>query len=486
MTTGSWTLAVLLGLFVYTALAVHVYRRHKQPGLAAVMFMAAFWTVLGAFAVITAKGGTPSAAFSYLESRTYPVLLNEAYAQTLAIYFAFLIIFLAILTLVKPWPTRDRVATVTAVREVLSYFPLILAVLVAMAGLALQFLIVQQLTGTIGTTSLYDAASNTSIPRAVLRLNNYLNLATSAVISVTTVAIVVRASKQGLRPNSILGIATAIAMIGAQYRINVVLGTRSATLILALSIIIGLAAYGWGLVQGSVSKRTRWILGILGLVALYLIGAIGLARTNSNYGAQSQSSIVSYLFNPAAILEELSGAGAEGELLPAHFSLYHVFNSGLNVGGLIPYWDSTYRAYASQLLLPADQGFTIHLVAGWWLVAGVLAPLLAALQLGGLIYLLLWIARRNLTLWSACWIFVATTWAMASVPVTSLRSGPEGLRGTLTAALLVPFVSTVVLWLIAFKRWQRASRVEPEVERASTRRADKSPAPVPTGQRSDS
>ena len=482
--TSTWTFAVSVGLLVYTVLGVQVYRRHRQPGLAAVMFMAAFWTVLGAFTVIRANDGAPSNAFSYLEFRTYPVLLNYAYAQTLVLYFLFLILFLAILLLLKPESTQEKVNTVSTLRAILSYFPLFLAIVGAVGGLALQLLIVQRLTGRLGIDTLYDASSNPNVSRAVLRLNSYINLATSSLIAVISVASVVRASMRNFKPKSIVAIFAALALIGVQYRINVVLGTRSATMILALAVLVGLAAYGFTTTRGTVSVRAKWLLGFLGFVALYFIVAIGLARTNANYGAQGQASLAANLLNPGLVMEELLGAGAEGELLPAHFSLYHALNAGLDVGGLIPYWDSSYASYANQLLLPADQGFTIHLVAGWWLVAGPFAPLMAALQLGVLTWFFLWIARRGITRWSVGWIFAATTWAMVSMPVTSLRSGPEGLRGTLTAALLVPYVSTVVLWIIAFNRWEKGELLEPEGKGAPTNRSERPSEPLPIGRRS--
>lgn len=450
MQLAIWFVANSVCLAAYVVCGMGVARRHSLPGLTALIFIVPLWTVAGVFFVLQWRLQVESGAFSLLERQTLPIFLDADYTATMAMYWIFSFVFLAFLFLMPP---IDRGGQWRSRRELVALvpsFPLGVTAAMVAAGLAVQELLTRRLVGGLATESLYAAAGNPLVSGVLLKVLVYSVLATSALVALGLSVLLIGRSYGERRGPAIWALFALLLLL--QLRSNLVAGDRSATLLLALGLATSVLTFG---------RRGQWSGGAKALVAVvvgalgYFTVIIGMARANS-MGTRQVQSPIDFATQPGEVWSYFASNAFEGEATSAHASLYMLLQRGIEPFQLIPVLDQTYGTYSTQVGLPPAQGFTIHLVAGWWLSVGPLAPIAAAAYLALLVAAFRWIAMRRVTWLSASFVFTAAASAIAGLGPDAMRSGPDALRGTLTTVLVVPAMAGVVPWALALRRSRRA------------------------------
>lgn len=450
--------ALTIGLVAYLGVTALVYGRTRDPGLAIVLLLASYWSVLGAFPLLVSKRTEGGFIYTYMESRLFPIMIDGAYAITLLVYLSFLLASggLALVT-TRRWGTSRSDDGWAQLAGRFSHGTLVTVVgSLTAAKLVVMALIIRAAGGS--GASLYVATRTVKGDAAgYLRIYQYLNIITSYSLACGLALWLGYRSTQSLsRPIRawlwLAYLALAAEVIGE----NAVLGNRAVPL-----IVMAAAATGWIRWTFMASPgRKRWTLaarfGSLVAVGLLVLGTIGVSRGGS---LSSPAAVAEAMASNATRIGNVAGqVFGSSELIASHMSLYGIVRQDELI--LQPFVPNSYAAYADLVAAPEDQVFTVHYVGAWWLRIGPWGVVAATVTFALVLAALQRLASNARGLIRGALAVPAAVLPAAGVPITLLRSGPESLRAVFVELVLLPgMVCLAALWWGSGRSARRVRRI---------------------------
>ncbi|MGO4257753.1 hypothetical protein [Marmoricola sp. RAF53] len=465
-------LGVVGVLVCYAALVVVAFRRTRDPGSTLILAFGAYWTLVGALYFLVAKRRAGGSVYTYLEDRLFPVNIDSVYALTLLAYAVFLLVMVCGFIALSRQHRQGGAAALSAWERLSQTFvhPRMLA-LVALLTVPKIYVVRGLIAGNADAGSLYEATRTVKGAMASqLHLYQYLNLATAYPLTIGfALWLGFQSGRKSYRP-------THRALIWAVYGVllaevigeNALLGNRAVPLVVMAGLAAGWARWRYLPSQGRARSGLTLLLVGLGIAGFLGLGAIGDARGgNLTSPTAIGASLVSNLKDPANIAVQI---GKSAEKVAAHMSLVGVIKDG--PGLRQPFAANSYEVYTTLVNAPADQVFTIHPVAAWWLRVGPAGIVLAGLLLAVAVAFFQRLAFRPRGAVFSAFALPAAVLPAAGLPIIMLRSGPESLRALVMELLIIP--ALICLPAIVFGR-------SPQL---ATPDAYPAPLSTPTGARS--
>jgi hypothetical protein len=422
---------------VIAALAWTLYQRRHDLGLIVGALALYYWSLFGAWSIVLDKtGGFSGKNYYYLEYKLFPIALNSHYMLALGLYAGFIIV--AQLTLLAALPgTRERPIP----RLILRHEPILIAAF--LAGIASYLIIRDKISAAwaLNTSAYWYTRSQTD---QWFTLHQVLNR-----VAMLPPAIGFAALMAGNRSRYFLSVrrrytlAAYLVLFVGMGLFTFVLGNKNEVL---ESLVAGTLAY-----VASVRRPSLWKVSCTVAAGLWFLYAIDFFRAVPVAGMQ------------AAVGERLGQAtGVAGfvtssnESFAAHFSMYGVlagevppkFGYSLYalVCSIIPrvLWPDRpldiYFYYSDQVGAIQNQGYSLHHATGWYLNFGI-----AGVALGGVVLGLVWAfclnAHQRIRPKSGL-LFrlfaVISPWLFVAYLPPLVRAGPEGYKGFLIEAVLIP------------------------------------------------
>ena len=448
---------------VIAALAWALYRRRRDAGLILGVVALYYWSLLGAWSIVIDKtGGFSGKHYYYLEYKLFPISLDSRYMLTLGLYAGFIII--AQLTLFAALSRRrDRPIP----RLILRHEPILAAGL--LAGAASYYIIHDKISTAwaLNTSAYWYTRSQTDQWFTLHQVLNRVAMLPPAIGFATLVAgkrspyfVSIR------RRYTFAGYLILFAGMGA---FTFILGNKNEVL---EALVAGTLAY-----LASVRRPNLLRVGLTAAAGLWFLYTIDFFRAVPVAGMRE------------ALSERLSEAtdvagfvSSSNEAFAAHFSLYGVLNAEVPprfgyslyalVCSVVPrvLWPDRpldiYFYYSERVGAIQNQGYSLHHATGWYLNFGI-----TGVALGGAVLGLIWAYCLNahqrirsetrlpfrLFATIAPWLFVAYLPPL-------VRAGPEGYKGFVIEAVLIP-VGTL-LFACRPKRRRRTAlpALRPETE----------------------
>jgi len=431
LTVASITIAVL---------AIAVYRRSRDVGTLVGIAALYYWSLYGAwFIVIDKTGGSSGMNYQYLEGKLFPIALDWNYATALALYGGFIVLVeLTLLAAAKP-PAENAGSSVYLPNIVLRHGP-ILAIGMA-AGLGSALLIWDKL-GAAWALNASAYVYTRSEVGAWFPLHQVLNR-----VALIPPALGLAVLAAGKRSRTLVSAGRGYALpgypilLGGMGVFTFVLGNKNEVL---TALVAGVLAYV------GLARKPNWAgAGVVTAAGAWFLYGIDLFRAVPLSGLQD-----------AVARQAQEGAGvarflaSSNEAYGAHFSMYGVLTAeveprfGYSLYSLacsvVPraFWPGRpadiYSYYADRVGAIPNQGYSLHHATGWYLNFGYAGIALGAILLG-----LLWAyclnARRSTRRSTIFRLFAVTSpWLFAACLPSLIRAGPEGYKGLLVDAVLVP------------------------------------------------
>lgn len=442
---AEWLLILsILALASFGVLAFITYRLVRSPMLLVATMLIGGWTMLGAIPLLVVKLDDRMNQATYLEGRLFAVLPDSDYLLTLVAYTIFLIVFALLVFALAPRVAGSAPSHDAGWRHVVLGFSH--AKLLALCGAAIlvEWWGLAQLLRADGGIPLY---LNRSLRAS--RWEAYLTTGSSLALGIGLALLVLAwGSKRSFRGTT--AAAYALLLVASFYA-SWIQGHRRLMLETLVTFVVAL----WAL--RSVVRRhspRRWLarisLALGSLIGLVVVSVVGVTRGHAV--GSSVSDDASYFGSSLLDVGALAGSWVgTAELYAAHISLFGVISHG--VMGLSPVdWGFTYPIYARLVGAPSDQGFTIHPVAGWWLLVGPMAPIVAALAIAGMTLLCYRISLGDPTKLSGPLVASALTVSAFGLPSILMRGGPEAAWGAVLEIFVLPVAFLLWPWLGVRKR----------------------------------
>lgn len=442
-------LAVATTVIVVLAAALYAQRRDAGTlvGIAALYY----WSLFGAWYIVIDKtGGFSGKNYQYLESKLFPIALDQNYLVALSLYAGFIILVeLTLLAAVAP------ALKPTAAALLLRHEPILLIGL--LAGIASFFLVADKLGAAwnLNSSAYIYTRSQTDEWFTLHQVLNRVALIPPAI------GLAVLAAGKGSRV--LVGVrrrytlVAYLALLGGMGLFTFVLGNKNEVLV---ALVAGVLAY-----LGS-ARKPNWIrAGLVVVAGLWFLYTIDFFRAVPLAGLEDAVS---------GRAEEATGLGrfltSSNEAYGAHFSMYGVLARGVEprfgyslyslACSVIPrvLWPDRprdiYLYYSESVGAVQNQGYSLHHATGWYLNFGYPGVALGAVVMG-----LVWAyclnahrRRRSGRLFRlfatvAPWLFVACLPSL-------IRAGPEGYKGFLIEGVLIP------VGVLAFSCRPKKSRVQ--------------------------
>ena len=422
---------------VIAALAWALYRRRRDAGLLLGVGALYYWSLLGAWSIVIDKtGGFSGKHYYYLEYKLFPISLDSRYMLTLGLYAGFIIV--AQLTLLAAL-SRRRERPIP--RLILRHEPILVAGF--LAGAASYYIIHDKISTAwaLNTSAYWYTRSQTDqwftlhqVLNRVAMLPPAIGFATLAAGKRSPYFVSIR------RRYTFAGYLALFAGMGA---FTFILGNKNEVL---EALVAGTLAY-----LASVRRPNLLKVGLTAAAGLWFLYTIDFFRAVPVAGMRD------------ALTERLSEATdvagfvtSSNEAFAAHFSLYGVLNAevpprfGYSLYALacsvVPrvLWPDRpldiYFYYSERVGAIQNQGYSLHHATGWYLNFGI-----AGVALGGAVLGLIWAYCLNahqrirsttrlpfrLFATVAPWLFVAYLPPL-------VRAGPEGYKGFMIEAVLIP------------------------------------------------
>jgi hypothetical protein len=452
---------------VIAALACVLYQRRRDVGLIVGLLALYYWSLLGAWSIIIDKtGGFSGKNYHYLEYKLFPVALDSHYMLALGLYAGFIIV--AQLTLLAALPHRPERPIP---RLILRHEPILIAAF--LAGIASYFLIRDKLSAAwaLNTSAYLFTRSQTD---QWFTLHQVLNR-----VAMLPPAIGFAALMAGNRSRYFLSIrrrytlAAYLALFLGMGLFTFVLGNKNEVL---ESLVAGTLAY-----LASVRRPRLWKVALTVAAGLWFLYAIDFFRGVPV--AEMRAAV-------SEKLDQATGAAhfvmSSNEAFAAHFSMYGVLAGavppkfGYSLYALacsvVPrvLWPDRpldiYFYYSAQVGAIQNQGYSLHHATGWYLNFGI-----PGVFLGGAVLGLVWAfclnAHQRVRSHSGL-VFrlfaVIAPWLFVAYLPPLVRAGPEGYKGFLIEAVLIP-VGTLFFACRAKKTRQR--KIPAEATREAAREA---------------
>jgi len=436
-------------------LAAMLYRRSQDPGVWVSVGALYYWSLYGAwFIVIDKSGGMSGKRYQYLESKLFPLQLDQNYLLALGLYASF--ILMAELTALALLKRRDHLRPCGERPLGLRHEPVI--AVSALAGLA-SWLIIR--------SKLQDAWALNASAYLYTRMQTdqwftWHQVLNRVALIPPSIGIALIASGRNARAFLSLHrgytLWAYLAILGAMGCFTFVLGNKNEVLV---SLVTGILTY-WG-----TARRPKVIKVVLVAAAgawfLYCIDFFrGVPLANLRDVVTER-------------IDESTAVGtfvtSSNEAYGAHFSMYGVLEGQVPpkfgyslyalVCSVIPrvIWPDRpldiYYYYAESVGATEGQGYSLHHATGWYLNFGS-----AGVVLGGVVFGLVWAfclnakynARPRSGLAYALFARIAP-WLFAANVAPLLRAGPEAYKGWLLETVLIP-VGVLLLGCRAHRRAQ--------------------------------
>lgn len=402
-----------------------------------------YWSLYGAWSIVVDKlGGDSGKQYGYLESKMFPVSLDDNYYQTLILYAAFILIveftlLFSVRSLGAAAPERQRLIWIS--------HPVILSIAAA-AGIGSYLIVRRYLILAEDSETPAYITIRTDGP-SLFTLHQILNR--MALVSAALGAAILCSGKSPRRlsgeasPRIVMGY---LLVLGGLSWLCLLIGNKNELLFAGAS---GVLLY-W-----ANARRMRWLpLTLVTLGGLCWLFLVDLLRG----GAWPDLASVEAHVRDMNFGNTLKFVASSNETFAAHFSMYGALTYRLAptygssliclLASAVPraFWpgrpDDIYHYYARGVDVVPGQGYTIHHATGWYLNFDLPGVVIGAVALG-------WI-------WAKCfngsahagrdrpsWQFIAMTLSpiMFTAYIPSLiRSGPEAYKGLVVEGFLIPVV----------------------------------------------
>lgn len=428
---------------IIAALSWAIYRIRRDAGIIVGVLALYYWSLLGAWSIVIDKtGGFSGKHYYYLETKLFPVALDSDYMIALALYAGFIVVTL--LTLLACLSRRRGKAVP---RLILRHEPIV--ILASLAGLASYLLIRDKISAAwaLNTSAYWYTRSQTDQWFTLHQVLNRVALLPSAIGFGVLMA--GRNSRFFLSVHSRYAPIAYTILFCGMGAFTFILGNKNEVL---EALVAGTLAY-----LGSARRPSLLKTALAAGAGLWFLYAIDFFRA------------VPLTDLRGALAERLSQAtGVSGfiassnESFAAHFSMYGVLHNGVPpkfgyslyalACSVIPriFWPDRpldiYFYYSDSVGAIQNQGYSLHHATGWYLNFGIAGVAIGAAVLG-LVWAYCLNANRRIRRSSGLWfrLFAATApWLFAAYLPSLLRAGPEGYKGFLVEAVVIP-VGTLAL-----------------------------------------
>ena len=445
---------------IIAVLAWTLYRRRGDVGILVGTVALYYWSLLGAWSIIIDKtGGFSGKHYYYLEYKLFPVSLDSHYMLALGLYAGFIV--MAQLTLLAAL-SRQRPRPIP--RLILRHDPILAAGF--LAGLGSYYLIRDKLSAAwaLNTSAYWYTRSQTDQWFTLHQVLNRVALLAPAIGFAALLA--GRNSRYFLSIRRRYTLPAYLLLFLGMGIFTFVLGNKNEVL---EALVAGTLAY-----LASVRKPNLLKVSLTVAAGLWFLYAIDFFRAVPIAGMRAALS---------QRLEQATGVAnfvtSSNEAFAAHFSMYGVLAAGVPpkfgyslyalVCSIIPriVWPNRpldiYFYYSEQVGAVQNQGYSLHHATGWYLNFGI-----AGVALGGIVLGLVWAyclnAHQRIRAGSGLVFRIFATvapWLFAAYLPPLVRAGPEGYKGFLIEAVLIP-VGTLLL--ACRPKQARRRRLPPETE----------------------
>jgi hypothetical protein len=428
---------------VIAALAWALYQRRGDAGIPVGTLALYYWSLLGAWSIITDKtGGFSGKHYYYLEHKLFSISLDRYYLLTLALYGGFIV--LAQLTLLAAL-SRRRPRPIP--RLILRHEPILAAGF--LAGIGSYFIIHDKISAAwaLNTSAYWYTRSQTD---QWFTLHQVLNRVAMLPPAIGFAALLAdRRSRYFLSVRRRYTLPAYLLLFAGMGLFTFILGNKNEVL---EALVAGTLAY-----VASVGRPNLLKVSATVTAGLWFLYAIDFFRAVPVAGLR------------AAVTERLDQATgvaafvtSSNEAFAAHFSMYGVLSAGVApkfgyslyalVCSIVPriVWPGRpldiYFYYSDQVGAIQNQGYSLHHATGWYLNFGIAGVALGAVVLG-LIWAYCLNAHQRIRAGSglAFRLFATTApWLFVAYLPSLVRAGPEGYKGFVIEAVLIP-VGTLLL-----------------------------------------
>jgi len=451
---------VLLGCCVILILylSVLVWGKTRNPAYIFGIFCMYYWSLHGCWTIIADNlGKSQETKHQYLYDDLFFVQCNPAYGQTI-LYYTIFIVVVQLVVLLTSRSSRNLFGPPQPI--VLSHGWL----LAGAAGCGLLALLLVR--GAIGEAAKSNVSAYVLSRSEAIPLYSLYSLLNRGALIPAALGIAILASGNAARfvvAKRCLGdIAGYGLLCSVMVGSCIALGNKAEVFMAAIS------GYLFYMVN---TLRPRLVvlhlglaLGITGFVLMDVVRAVPLRDLTRD---------LSWLRG-----EDLLRAAKSNEVFGAHFSMYGAihYEVPLTYGSsvvsflasVVPriFWperpEGIYVHYASSLgfnaLKAAGQGYSVHHATGWYLNFGLIGILI-----GASLFARIWTWLFNLLdryqsirdSWTDVFVRICPWVFTAAIP-SLLRSGPEGYKGAILEAIIVPVV------ILGIARMPTAATAQPE------------------------
>jgi len=436
----------LLSILCVSA-SVLVWYRTRQLGAITTLGFVYYFSLYGAWAIISSKSSGVFASWWYLESRLVNIELGAPYTLSLLYYAAFFIC-VALPFLATPKPPKSDFQPINV--------SLFRFGLIGWCAIGVSYLLVERALGVafdmgVSGYSITRFDRSLSLVFGIHQLLNQLGLLCfSSGLAVWFSALpepVILRPVVRRWPYLLVLIAGLVAGLWFNYA----LGNKHPLLIALISAAL--------LFEANTRGKRRKSLIIVCLISLGAIGAVNIVR-----GLPIQE-IPSFVSNLS--IENLSdvygSVSSSVEKIAAHVSMYAVLQNNVPPaygGSIIPLLSSAiprfiwpdrpegiYGYYADSISAVSGQGYTIHHATGWYLNFGLIGVLVGGYVLGYILVKIIYsqprfinsnsFAKRSFTA-------LAPYMSVAMVPAL-MRNGIEGYKSFFVEGLLLPMILVMLV-----------------------------------------
>jgi len=442
---------------VIALLALVLYRSRRDFGIPVGIAALYYWSLYGAWSLILDKqGGNSGMVYHYLESKMFPIALDDNYLIALVLYAVFIIsVELTMICTLRKARARSYP------RLLLRHEPILLLGFAAAIG---SFLIMREKLGIAYAINASAYRYTRSDPGDWFTLHQVLNR-----VALIPPAIGVAVLAAGRNSRYFVSAAPVyvwpgyVTLLGGMCAFAFLLGNKNEVF---TALVAGFLAYV------ASTERPNWLrAGLAGSLGMWFLYTIDLFRGESLSGLWD------------AVTQRLSQANEVGrfvsssnEAFAAHFSMYGVLaaRTPINFGyslyslacALVPrvLWPERprdiYLYYTESVGTIQNQGYSLHHATGWYLNFGY-----AGVVLGGIVMGLVWSmclnahgrygGRRGILLRL---LAVIAPWTFVANIAPLVRAGPEGYKGLIIEGALIP----VGALFFACREGRRARRKVPQ------------------------
>jgi hypothetical protein len=428
---------------VIAALAIVLYRRRRDLGVLAGTAGLYYWSLFGAWYIVIDKtGGFSGKNYHYLELKMFPISLDGNYMLTLVLYSGFLI---AVQATMLAALARRRERPIP--RLVLRHGPILTAGF--LAGAASFYIIHDKLSLAWALNTSAYTYTRTQADQW-FSLHQVLNrVALLPPVIGFTALLTGNRSRYFVSVRRRYTLAAYVVLFAGMGTFTFVLGNKNEVLV---ALLTGVLAYIASVRRPSLLKVT--IVLAAGFWFLYAIDFFRAVPV-----AQMQEAVAQRLNEATEVAQFMTSSN---EAYAAHFSLYGVLAGNVAprfgyslyalVCSVVPrvLWPSRpldiYFYYSDSVGTIQNQGYSLHHATGWYLNFGMPGVLLGGVVLG-LVWAYCLNAHQRIRPGSGLLFRLFATvapWLFVAYLPPLVRAGPEGYKGLVIEAFLIP-VGTLAL-----------------------------------------